>query len=78
MAELLKLTMKVKSITSLLVQPYVENALWHGLMHSELERKLLVEFRKINEDIFECRIDDNGIGRKRSFEKGHQRKKQIS
>lgn len=55
-------------IPSLLVQPYVENALWHGLMHSELERKLLVEFKKINEDIFECRIDDNGIGRKRSFE----------
>ncbi|WP_169720057.1 histidine kinase [Dyadobacter alkalitolerans] len=55
-------------IPSLLVQPYVENALWHGLMHSELERKLLVEFKKINEDIFECRIDDNGIGRKKSFE----------
>ncbi|MCF2490299.1 histidine kinase [Dyadobacter sp. CY347] len=55
-------------IPSLLVQPYVENALWHGLMHSKLKRKLLVEFKKINEDIFECRIEDNGIGRKKSFE----------
>ena len=55
-------------IPSMLIQPYVENALWHGLMHSQSERKLLIEFRRIDEEIFECRIDDNGIGRKKSFE----------
>lgn len=55
-------------IPSMLVQPYVENALWHGLMHKEGERKLLVEFRRVNNEVFECIIDDNGIGRKRSFE----------
>ncbi|MCF0042190.1 sensor histidine kinase [Dyadobacter fanqingshengii] len=55
-------------VPAMLIQPYVENALWHGLMHSKLERKLLIEFKKIDEDIFECRIDDNGIGRKKSYE----------
>ncbi|MCF0051065.1 histidine kinase [Dyadobacter sp. LJ53] len=55
-------------VPAMLIQPYVENALWHGLMHSKLERKLLIEFKKIDEDMFECRIDDNGIGRKKSFE----------
>jgi hypothetical protein len=28
-------------IPSMLVQPYVENALWHGLMHKDGERQLL-------------------------------------
>ena len=56
------------SLPSMLVQPYVENALWHGLMHKNGERKLTIEFERINEEIFRCRIDDNGIGRKKSFE----------
>ena len=55
-------------IPSMLIQPYVENALWHGLMHSRLERRLSIEFKKIDENTYECRIDDNGIGRKKSFE----------
>src|SRR6185503_16628164 len=55
-------------IPSMLLQPYVENALWHGLMHKEGERRLQIAFSKIDEDMFRCTIDDNGIGRKRSFE----------
>ncbi len=55
-------------IPSMLLQPYVENALWHGLMHKEGERRLNIVFTRINEDVFRCVIDDNGIGRKRSFE----------
>ncbi|CAG5008468.1 hypothetical protein DYBT9275_04276 [Dyadobacter sp. CECT 9275] len=62
-------------LPSMLVQPYVENALWHGLMHKSGERKLLIEFKRISEEIFLCRIDDNGIGRKKSFElKAHNSK----
>jgi len=56
------------SLPSMLLQPYVENALWHGLLQKDGERKLLIEFRLVNEDVFLCRIMDNGIGRKRSFE----------
>jgi ligand-binding sensor domain-containing protein/putative methionine-R-sulfoxide reductase with GAF domain len=55
-------------LPSMLVQPYVENALWHGLMHSSGQRNLIIEFRLMSDDILECRIDDNGIGRKKSFE----------
>ncbi|MEO6722465.1 MAG: histidine kinase [Ferruginibacter sp.] len=55
-------------IPSMLVQPYVENALWHGLMHKDGKRELLIEFKRISEEVFECVIEDNGIGRKRSFE----------
>ena len=59
----------------MLLQPYVENALWHGLMHKEGERKLIISFVKINEDMFRCTIDDNGIGRSRSFELKAQQSK---
>ncbi|KAA6440852.1 GAF domain-containing protein [Dyadobacter flavalbus] len=55
-------------LPSMLLQPYVENALWHGLMHKDGDRTLTISFNKINEDIFECRIEDNGIGRKKSYE----------
>jgi ligand-binding sensor domain-containing protein/putative methionine-R-sulfoxide reductase with GAF domain len=62
-------------IPSMLLQPYVENALWHGLMHKEGERKLTIEFKRLNEDIFRCTIDDNGIGRKKSFDLKAQQSK---
>ncbi|NIJ53626.1 sensor histidine kinase [Dyadobacter arcticus] len=55
-------------LPSMLLQPYVENALWHGLMHKKGSRELLINFEKVNDDIFKCIIEDNGIGRKKSFE----------
>ena len=62
-------------IPSMLLQPYVENALWHGLMHKDGERKLLIEFKRIDDEVFRCTIDDNGIGRKKSFELKAQQSK---
>ncbi len=62
-------------LPSMLLQPYVENALWHGLMHKTGERKMKIEFKRINEELFRCTIDDNGIGRKKSFELKEQQSK---
>lgn len=50
-------------IPSFLLQPFVENALWHGLMHKKGDRNLNVAFRLETEDILLCIISDNGIGR---------------
>jgi LytS/YehU family sensor histidine kinase len=50
-------------IPSMLVQPYVENAIKHGLLHKEGNKTLNVNFA-INENILEIKIDDNGVGRK--------------
>jgi putative methionine-R-sulfoxide reductase with GAF domain/streptogramin lyase len=55
-------------IPSMLLQPYVENALWHGLMHKENDRELNICFKKLNEDVFQCIVDDNGIGREKALE----------
>src|SRR5690606_12829955 len=52
-------------VPSLLLQPFVENAIWHGLVDKEGEKKLKLSFR-IKNEMIQCIIEDNGIGRKRS------------
>jgi len=54
-------------IPAMLVQPYVENAVKHGLLHKKTDRKLAVLFMKEGQ-VLKIVIDDNGIGRKRSAE----------
>ncbi len=48
----------------MLIQPFVENAIWHGLMHKKGERYLKIEFSEDKEENMVCIIEDNGIGRK--------------
>jgi ligand-binding sensor domain-containing protein len=56
-------------VPPLLLQPYVENAIWHGLMHKEAKGKLIIEITKEGNRL-RCMIEDNGIGR----QKAHQLK----
>ena len=52
-------------VPSMMIQPYVENAIKHGLLHKKDNRKLTVEFVKL-ENLLQVTIDDNGVGRKQS------------
>ncbi len=54
-------------IPSMLVQPYIENAIKHGLLHKKTNRELTLNFEKENTYLI-IKIDDNGIGRKKSEE----------
>ena len=54
-------------IPTMLIQPYVENALKHGLLHKKNGGKLLISFNKlVNKPVLVCIIEDNGIGRKKA------------
>jgi tetratricopeptide (TPR) repeat protein len=65
-------------IPPMLLQPYIENAVWHGLRYKESKGHLSLHMRK-NADGLEVEITDNGIGRKRSLElKTQNQKKQNS
>lgn len=61
-------------IPPMLVQPYVENAIKHGLLHSRLPWQLSISFRKVTNGL-EVEIEDNGIGRKKSEQLNANRQK---
>ena len=54
-------------IPTMLLQPYVENAVKHGLLHKQGEKAVTIHFQKETEHI-KISIDDNGIGRQKSTE----------
>jgi Histidine kinase/7TM diverse intracellular signalling len=55
-------------IPPLLIQPYVENAIWHGLMHKEFGGKVSILVNLLAENMLEIQIIDNGVGREKSLE----------
>ena len=54
-------------IPALLIQPYVENSIRHGLLHKKGHGYLQVRLTH-QEDYLFCLIEDNGIGRKKAEE----------
>jgi LytS/YehU family sensor histidine kinase len=55
-------------VPPLIIQPYAENAIWHGLMHKEEKGQLDIEIRQENDDIY-FKITDDGIGRNQAAAK---------
>ena len=53
-------------IPPMLLQPYIENAVWHGLRYKEEKGILEIKITKKRKDEIEITIADNGIGRKKS------------
>ena len=53
-------------IPPMLIQPFIENALVHGLLHKEGDKKVEISFSL--GEVLTCQIKDNGIGRQRSKE----------
>jgi sensor histidine kinase YesM len=52
---------------SMIIQPFVENAIKHGLLHKKGRKTLSIRFN-IEYNVLTCLITDNGIGRERSAE----------
>ena len=51
----------------LIIQPYAENAIWHGLMHKEDKGRLDIEVTQEDNSLL-FKITDDGIGRKKATE----------
>ncbi len=54
-------------IPTMLIQPFVENAIGHGLMHKIGKGYINIEL-KLDKECIICSIEDNGIGRKKAME----------
>jgi LytS/YehU family sensor histidine kinase len=57
----------VLKVPPLVIQPYAENAIWHGLMHKKEKGHLEIELY-VEEEILFCKITDDGVGRKYATE----------
>lgn len=55
-------------IPPMLLQPYIENAIWHGLRYKDKKGNLAINIQQKTENSILISIEDNGIGRKRSAE----------
>jgi LytS/YehU family sensor histidine kinase len=61
----------INQITTLIppfiIQPFIENSIWHGLMNRDGSG--LLQIKLIQEDfILRCIVEDNGVGRKHAAE----------
>lgn len=55
-------------IPTLLIQPFVENSIWHGIMLKDDKRgKIKVTVEK-NNGLILCKVEDNGIGRRKAVQ----------
>lgn len=61
-------------VPSLLLQPFLENALWHGLSNKEGRKHIQIDVKKKSYDHITITITDNGIGRQASQKIKSQKK----
>ena len=63
-------------IPPMLLQPYIENAVWHGLRYKKSKGYLEIGISQVQSDEIKITITDNGIGREKSkaLKTEHQKK----
>jgi len=63
-------------IPPMLLQPYVENAVWHGLRYKEEKGVLQINLKALTSNELQIVIEDNGVGRAKSkaLKTEHQKK----
>ena len=74
------LNLETIKIPPLVLQPFLENSIWHGLSSSKKRKKITIFIQKISSEYVLINIEDNGIGRKASTKikaKKHINRKSI-
>jgi sensor histidine kinase YesM len=52
----------------MLIQPFIENAIWHGVSHENARMQINIRFLQQNEQLL-CIVEDTGIGIEASLQK---------
>lgn len=65
-------------VPPLILQPFVENSIWHGIAEKEGQGNILIHIKKEGDDLINCIVEDNGVGRKQSSAKSSMAKKENS
>ena len=63
-------------IPPLLLQPFVENSIWHGISKKQGNGKITINITKEN-NMLNCIVEDNGIGRAASSKEVQTGKKSL-
>lgn len=57
-------------VPPLILQPFVENSIWHGIAQKEGRGKILIEIKR-EDELINCIVEDDGIGRNLSTIEEH-------
>lgn len=61
-----KINISTIKVPPLFLQPFLENAIWHGLSSKKGAKKITISIEKLSSEFVEIIIEDNGIGREAS------------
>ena len=56
------------TLPPMILQPFVENAIWHGIQPNSVPGLVTIKVLRANDLTYQCIIEDNGVGRERSKE----------
>lgn len=63
------------NIPHMMIQPFVENAIWHGLLAKDGDRDLNIYYEYDTDKTIRCVVEDNGVGREVAMKKENTFKK---
>lgn len=58
-------------VPPMMLQPFIENSIWHGIAPKEGQGNIDIQIKQEKEMVI-CTVDDNGVGRKKSFATGSE------
>jgi two-component sensor histidine kinase len=68
----------VVHIPIMMLQPFIENAIWYGLLNKQGEKKITISFSLFESNYIYCIIEDNGTGRKKDSATSIVEKKSLA
>jgi two-component system, LytTR family, sensor kinase len=66
----------ITMVPPMLMQPFIENAIWHGLNKKNIKGNLSIAIKKQNDKLI-CVIDDDGVGRQPKTQTLAEEKKSL-